>query len=100
MESKKYKRLTLKERVIIETLLQENKTKSYIAKKLKRSRSTISREVNKLGDTYDAKLSDWCAKDFFLNKRNRDKIDTYNKLKIFVYRGLLSGWSPEQISGK
>ncbi len=100
METKKYKRLTLKERVIIETLLQENKTKSYIAKKLKRSRSTITREVNKLGDNYDAKLSDWCAKDDYLNKRNKDKITTYKRLKIFVYRGLLSGWSPEQISGK
>ena len=100
METKKYKRLTLKERVIIETLLQENKTKSYIAKKLKRSRSTISREVNKLGDNYNANLSYWCSKDDYKNKRNRDKIDTYKKLKIFVYRGLLQGWSPEQISGK
>ena len=100
METKKYKRLTLKERVVIEVLLQENKTKSYIAKKLKRSRSTITREVKKLGDNYDAKLSDWCAKDDYLNKRNRNKIDTYNKLKIFVYKGLLEGWSPEQISGR
>jgi len=100
METKKYKRVTLKERVIIETLLQENKSKSYIAKKLNRSRSTITREVNKLGDNYDAQLADWCAKDFFLNKRNRDKINTYKKLKIFVYRGLLKGWSPDQISGK
>jgi len=100
METKKYNRVTLKERVIIETLLQENKSKSYIAKKLNRSRSTITREVNKLGDNYDAQLADWCAKDFFLNKRNRDKINTYKKLKIFVYRGLLKGWSPDQISGK
>ncbi|WP_456377729.1 helix-turn-helix domain-containing protein, partial [Lutibacter sp.] len=44
MRAKIYKRLTLKERVVIETLLQENKTKSYIAKKLNRSRSTITRE--------------------------------------------------------
>jgi hypothetical protein len=29
METKKYKRLTLKERVIIEILLQENNTKNY-----------------------------------------------------------------------
>lgn len=100
MKVKKYKRLTLKERVIIETLLQEKKSKSYIAKKLKRSRSTISREVNKLGGNYDANLAYWCAKDDYLNKRNRNKIDTYNKLKIAVYRGLLNAWSPEQISGR
>lgn len=100
MEVKKYKRLTLKERVVIETLLQENKSKSYIAKTLNRSRSTITREVNKWGGDYNATLANWNAKDDYLNKRNRDKINTYNRLKIFVYRGLLSGWSPEQIAGR
>ncbi|AMC10225.1 hypothetical protein Lupro_03075 [Lutibacter profundi] len=100
MKANKYKRLTLKERVVIETLLQENKTKSYIAKRLNRSRSTITREVNKWGGDYNATLANWSAKDDYLNKRNKDKINTYNRLKIFVYRGLLSGWSPEQISGR
>ena len=47
MVRKKDNRLTHKERVQIETLLNENKTKAYIAKTLNRSRSTISREVNK-----------------------------------------------------
>ncbi len=41
MEVKKHTRLTLKERVQIETLLNENKSKAYIAKKLNRARSTI-----------------------------------------------------------
>jgi len=100
MKPKKYLRLSLKERVIIETLLAENRTKSYIALKLNRSRSTITREVNKWGKKYDAKLADWCAKDDYLNKRNQDKISTYNKLRIYVYRGLLNAWSPQQISGK
>jgi len=44
MEVKKHRRLTLKERVQIETLLNENNTKAYIAKQLKRSRSTHSLE--------------------------------------------------------
>ncbi|MBE7686566.1 helix-turn-helix domain-containing protein, partial [Tenacibaculum piscium] len=47
MEIKKHRRLTLKERVIIQTLLNEKKSKSYIAKTLKRARSTIFREVSK-----------------------------------------------------
>ena len=47
MLRKKTYRLTLKERIQIETLLKENKSKSYIAKTLNRSRSTITREVNK-----------------------------------------------------
>lgn len=57
MEVKKQRRLSLKERVQIETLLNEKKARSDIAKTLKRARSTITREVNKLvqnkEDTYD-----------------------------------------------
>jgi len=104
MNKKKHRRLSYKERIIIETLLEENKSKSYISKKLKRSRSTIGREINKWvfnpEDKYDAKLADWYAKDTYLNKRNLNKIETYKKLQIYVYRGLLKHWSPEQISGR
>jgi IS30 family transposase len=104
MNTKKYKRLTLKERVIIQTLLEENKSKSFIAKRLNRSRSTISREINKWidnpKDKYDATLADWYAKDDYLNKRNLDKISTYSLLKFYVYKGLLKDWSPEQIAGR
>ena len=104
MIRKKNSRLTHKERVQIETLLFEKRTKSYIAKVLKRSRSTITREVNKWvqnkTDKYDADLAHWNAKDDYLNKRNLDKISLYPQLKIYVYRGLLSDWTPEQISGR
>lgn len=104
MELKKHRRLTHKERVQIQTLLGENKTKSYIAKKLKRSRSTITREVNKWvqkkEDYYDGDLAHWYAKETYLNKRNLDKISTYSSLRYFVYKGLLSNWTPEQISGR
>ena len=98
------RRLTLNERIVIETLLKENKTKSYIAKHLNRNRSTITREVNtwviKPSDDYDATIADFFAKEEYLNKRNLDKINTYKRLKSFVYRGLLSGFSPEQIGGR
>jgi transposase, IS30 family len=98
------RRLTLNERVVIETLLKENRNKSYIAKQLKRNRCTITREVNnwvkKPSDKYDATIADFFAKADYLNKRNKDKINTYKRLKSFVYRGLLSGFSPEQIAGR
>jgi IS30 family transposase len=98
------RRLTLNERIVVETLLKENKTKSYIAKYLNRNRSTITREVNtwviKPSDYYDATIADFFAKQEYLNKRNLDKINTYKRLKAFVYRGLLSGFSPEQIGGR
>ena len=104
MEAKKYKRLSLQERVIIQTLLEENKTKSFISEKLKRSRSAISREINKWvqhpGETYNAEIANWSAKDDYLNKRNKDKIETYSRLKFYVYKGFLNQWSPEQISGR
>jgi IS30 family transposase len=104
MEIKKHRRLSHKERVKIETLLNEKKSKSYIAETLKRSRSTITREVNKWvkvkEDVYDADLAHSHAKEVYLNKRNLDKISTYSLLKSFVYKGLLSNWTPEQISGR
>lgn len=42
MEKKKYRRLTYQERIIIETLLNQGKTKANIAEKIKRTRSTIA----------------------------------------------------------
>jgi len=88
---KSRKRLTLNERIVIETLLKENKSKSYIAK---------HNWVIKPTDIYKASIADFFAKDDYLNKRNKDKINTYKKLKHFVYKGLLSGFSPEQIAGR
>ena len=104
MVRKKNGRLTHKERIQIETLLDENKSKAYIAKTLNRARSTITREVNKWvqsdKDKYSADLAHWNAKDDYLNKRNLDKISTYKQLKFYVYKGLLSNWTPEQIAGR
>ena len=99
MLGKKTCRLTLKERIQIEILLNENESKSYIAKTLKKSRSKIIRKVNKCVqsdiDTYSAELAYWCAKDDYLNKRNTDKISIHKKLRLYVYKGLLSQWTPE-----
>ncbi len=77
MKQKKYKRLSFEERVIIQTLLEEKKSKSFISKKLKRSRSTIGREINKFitdpkRDKYEAQLAGWCAKDDYLRGTNEN----------------------------
>lgn len=104
MEEKKYHRLSLKERVIIETLIKEKRTKSYIAKQLNRSRSTITREINNWirepDDVYDAQLSHWFAVDDNQSKRMSTKIEQYSLLRIAIYRGLLSRYSPELIAGR
>jgi IS30 family transposase len=104
MALKKFKRLSLKERTVIETLLKENRKTAYIARQLNRSRSTICREIKPWlktpRDKYDAELAYWCALSQNSSKREADKINQYPRLKIAVYRGLLLGDSPELISGR
>ena len=103
MARKKYTRLTLSERVKIETLLKENRSRSYIAEKLGRSRSTIGNEVNRWVDSrffYTAELAHEYARCLNDTKRNKDKITLNNALRMQVYRGLLGGLSPELISGR
>lgn len=103
MDKKKYRRLTFPERVVIETMLSQGQSRAYIAEKLNRKRSTICREVNKWisgGGKYEAFLADWCARDDFKNKHNKDKISTHPELKKYIYAGLKKGWSPQQIAGR
>lgn len=101
---RKYKRLTYNERIIIQTLLKENKSKNYIAIQLNRNRSTITNEVNlwviKPTDGYNAELAHWYALETNKSKRAEDKINSHPKLKMFVYRSLLKGTSPELMAGQ
>lgn len=98
-----FKHLSHKERVVIETLLREKKRVSYIARLLGRERSTIGREVGQWvvnpEDKYKADLAHFCAEQSHITKRARDKIENNFRLRFFVYRGLLSDFSPEQIAG-
>ena len=98
------RRLRLEERVVIQTLLAENRSIAYIADKLGRNRSSIHREVKKWvalpKDKYKAELAQFCAKEEYLNKRNLDKISSHTKLREFVYTRLEQGDSPEQIAGR
>lgn len=101
---KKYRRLSLHERITIETLLKENRSKNYIAIRLNRSRSTITNELKtwiaKPTDIYNANLAHWVALETNNSKRCEDKINCYPKLKYFVYRSLAQGTSPELLSGQ
>jgi transposase, IS30 family len=101
---RKYKRLTYNERIIIQTLLKEKKSKNYIAIQLNRNRSTITNEVNlwviKPTDNYNAELAHWYALETNKSKRAEDKINSHPKLKMFVYRSLLKGTSPELMAGQ
>lgn len=101
---KKIPRLQLSERVVIQTLLKENKSITYIARELGRNRSSIHREVRKWvklpSDKYDASLSQFIAKEQYLNKRNLNKINSNPRLREYVYSRLAEHYSPEQIAGR
>jgi len=68
---KKAKKLSLEERIKIRTHLEHLVNPSQIAKKLERSRSTITRELNKWGynedffsvNDYDPSIAHFCSKD-------------------------------------
>ena len=104
MKKKGYVRLTFEDRVKIETYRKEKKSITFIAQKLKRHKSTISREINPWtrgkGDRYEARLAHWYARESYRNKRCFDKISVWPKLKFYVYRKLLEQWSPQQIAGR
>ena len=101
---KKYRRLSLNERVAIETLLKEKKSINYIAIQLNRNYTTVRSEVKrwviKSTDIYNADLAHWCALEVNRNKRAEDKINSNPKLKMFIYRSLLSHTSPELLAGQ
>lgn len=104
MNEPSYKRLTTEERTKIEAYLALKKSKSEIAKLLKRPRSTITREINKWvqkpGDRYRATLADWYAKDDNRIKHSESKMKLNSLLRYYVFKRLLLKWSPEQIANR
>jgi IS30 family transposase len=70
---------------------------------LNRSRSTINNELKKMADktyltpTVQHSLNGTQTQLTLI--KTQDKINTYKSLKIYVYRSLLNGYSPDQIAG-
>lgn len=94
MLSQKVKRLSYSERVIIETLVKEKRTVSYIAEQLNRSVSTISRELKKWRESgfyYSAIFASEFVRITRSYNSRGTKLDKNPKLKMQVYRGLLNG---------
>lgn len=95
-----YRRLSFRERIQIEILLSHKKSFAYIAKALKRSKSTIARDVAPLGkrrykamDAHHSAVSKSSTKRF-----GENKIVACEKLGNYVLQKLKAKWSPEQIS--
>lgn len=98
----KYKRLTLEEREEISRLLSQGYSPTDIAKRLKRTTSTITREIKKGGCnkyTYRAsKAERRSRRNSSKRKKGKYKLDNNVKLKKYVYAKLRIEWSPEQIA--
>ena len=97
-----YTHLSRDERVVIQTLLQENKTQTYIAQRLKRSRSTISREIRKRTNRqwiYCADNADHHAYTKRLSKRKQmKKIRAHDFAEAMICDMLRKWRSAEKIS--
>lgn len=96
-----YRRVVLKDRVQIYTLLLKGLTKEEIAKEMGFHKSTIGRELQRHtfeNSPYDPIVADQRSIESF--KRCRKKHKLQDDLLQIVIKKLRSGWSPEQTSGR
>lgn len=105
MEETSYKRLSLQDRIVIQTLWGHKAiTKTEIARRLNRHKSTVCREINRWGkgnkNTYAAQTADWLAQEEYATKHFKDKMTSSKRLKRYVFSKLRNHWSPEQVAGR
>jgi IS30 family transposase len=95
-----YTHLSMAERCLINTFLSMKVSKSTIAKRTGRHRSTIYRELERNAQygCYMPSVAHELARERHPHPNN--KIQTNQELNNFVLEGLEKGWSPEQISGR
>lgn len=100
---KKYKHLTIEEREIIQEMLWQKNSVRNIAQKLKRSPSSISREINKNRDSLSRRhYTPRTAQEKAIknrSKRGREVRLKNRHVRDYTIKHLKLGWSPEQISG-
>jgi transposase, IS30 family len=103
MKKKTFKRLSYKERVLIENrYCVDYKSKKAIARELKRPVSTISREIagkpRKGRGKYNADIAQRVSDEKRGNQGRDGKLESNKQLQEYVIEKLTLGWSPEQIS--
>lgn len=100
--SKKYTRLTLKERIEISNGVWADESPGQIAKRIGRSISTVSRElkrnVKKKLRSYQAIKAQEKYKENRVTQRSSKKLDKLPDLKSYVHSKLIIEWSPEEIA--
>jgi IS30 family transposase len=94
----KYKRLSIEERVELSTLWRAGVSKSEIARRLNRHRSSIGREL-KLWNSYDPLRADtYSQKAASSRNRYKSKIQKCSCLGEYINTQIKVKWSPAQIS--
>jgi transposase, IS30 family len=95
----RYSHLTLEERCRLRGLMEMGVGKSEIARRLRRHRSTIDRELrrNRCADGY---RPDGAGRRAWARKLRGSKIARSTRLRAQVEDRLAMGWSPEQIAGR
>lgn len=95
-----YKQLNFKERSKIEVLINRNMSLGKIAQELKRSKSTICRELKR--NSIDGLYMAVKAQSDSRKRKHRKpyKLKVNSTVYKYVLQKLNQGWSPEQISGR
>lgn len=99
----KYKHLEVEEREKIQRALWEKRSIRWIARKLKRSPSSVAREVNKNFPKHTRRYTPRLAHERALKKRRsrgRQLRLKSEALRSYVIKRLKLRWSPEQIAGR
>lgn len=101
MENKSYSHLAETDRIRIEVWLEEGKCQAYIAKKLGRNRSTVSREIKNRGapKCYVGRFAQVNYEQKRKKCRPKRKVEE-TSIGIYVIGRIRAGWSPETISGR
>jgi len=103
--AKRYKQLSLKERIELYRLHKAGQSQQAIADALGRSKSTVSRELRRNSTptkTWDAGYEPDRAQALSARRRHWDarfKLARDPALRAYVRARLEAGWSPEQIAG-
>ena len=99
-----YQQLTLDERYQIQALRALGASQAKVARRLKRHRSTIARELRRNRRRYPPMVyqAEWASEQ--ARRRRRDKGERSRKiqgeLQALVEQKLRQSWSPEQVSGR
>lgn len=96
---RKYRRVAIEDRYLIQAFLDDKLTKTEIARRLNFHKSTISRELKRNSfSRYSVHSAHMAARRRFATCRRPPRVS--GVLEALIVEKLKIGWSPEQVSGR